>query len=75
MESARDPRADQSVTCDGLFTVGDFERLGGEEVLERTHLRVSKTSLFTTARARGVLDAGCMEAGKGRPNLGKSRAL
>ena len=30
------------------------------EVLESTHLRVSKTALFTGARAGGGLAAGCM---------------
>ena len=31
--------------------------------LESTHLGLSKMVVFATARARGVLAAGCMEAG------------
>ena len=39
--------------------------------LECTHLIVSKSAVFATARARGDLAAGCMGDGQGGPNLGK----
>ena len=40
--------------------------------LECTHLMHAKLSLFNGASLGLVLAAGCMEAGQGGPNLGKS---